>query len=196
MPSAFGELLSFSNIDDSVIDTLFKLYLDTKLIGLAVQHAEAPAKSDLYWSDVRDFRRKNLDPFTEYEQEKELDKPKHKAASDAFKKHAERFQLSRAFLYWFDMRAAYWLGHKVDEDFLKIITPTADLGNLQREAQILGSRISAFNEYQAKLDKQAGAELPTSASPHDASSKRSVTLLDIIAEDRGPGSLPPPPHDD
>jgi len=133
------DLLAFSSIDESEVDTLFKIYLDTKLVGFTQQARVRP-----YKSAVAQFRTGVLDPYTA---DHELTPHERTLVEPTAKANDKQFSVARAFLYWFDLRADYWANNPPTEELLRIIVPQLDLVALQRQAEILRERLGAAAGY-------------------------------------------------
>ena len=150
MYSAYGEFLSLAHID-SMVDGIYKAYLDTVLINLKIDHRPYPT----YWEAVKDFRRSNLDPFTPKNSGGMLDDSVRLSIQkdlDDDQQKRERFSQADDYLYWFDLRAKFWAETVVDDKIKAMLASAADLKKLKDAAKELQSQRAQALKQKAKQD--------------------------------------------
>jgi hypothetical protein len=180
MDSSYRELLAFTSIDNAV-DKLFRAYLDTTLIGLAETYT---GDSD-YDNVVSSYRSRVLEPFTSAQ-----DTAAKATARSRYDSNRARFAAVQAYLYWFDIRAAFWRGKRPDQYLLDIVEPAEDLKNLQTESNILRKRLEKVGEARKYADPDAKRWRALSAIGAKDNA-RSMILLDVIIADEGPAGPEP-----
>ena len=145
--SEYGDLLAFSNIDANAVDTLFKIYIDTRLVSLA--KAYIPQGSAEYWKRVNQFRLYTFDPYTAKTSlsDAQFADDRNKA-SDRDHAAQQQFKLARAFLYWFDTRASYWHENPPSDGLLQIMDADLPLSKIGAEAKNLQRHLEAAGAFQ------------------------------------------------
>jgi len=179
MYSAYGEFLSLARVD-SAVDGLFKAYLDSTLVGFRLDDT-CP-----YSDNVLEFRRQRLDPFTLKKNQTMLpDATRLSIQARLEKDEAGRTFYDQAadYLYWFDLRAAFWEKAEVDDQIKSLVTSPEALLKLRDAAIELQARRAWALDAERKKEKQP----VTKARPTASSS-----ILPIVVADSTKRASKPP----
>jgi|SRR6478735_2429797 len=149
MQYAHTDLLSYEDIDRDV-DRIFRVFIDTSLIEFATSRAT-------YWSNVLNLRRKYVTQFDRPDLLQKAGVLKRSGTEspsnfedisnesleeqpmDAWP--AEDHPGTVGFVFWFDVRAAYWDSAGANKELLATLVPPDELGAFYEEAKAVRDRI-------------------------------------------------------
>lgn len=131
------DFLAFEGIDESV-DTAYRAFLDVSLLQLAAK----PFTTEACWEEILDFRRRELYAPRAGDVESILDQ----LISEGDPLQSYKF----GFLYWFDVRAAYWIERKSKGEKLHELISPETMRSIFNEFLAIQQRLSAANEFELR----------------------------------------------
>lgn len=152
---AYEELLAFEGLQDAV-DQLYRAYLDAMIVEVKRESASVPTK---YWEVIREFRSRELDRGTPPEYpDKAMERPKNPDADEVIQTDRKAKAERNAFLYWFDVRARFWLSDASKSFALDDFPLGEELALLYAQATALKARLERLKtiyEKRVNAGKQA-----------------------------------------